>query len=362
MKTILIIDDDEGIRSTFGMALRSKGYRVIEADSGLTGFELAQQQLPDLILSDISMPGGDGQALLHHIRNNPELSSKQVVLMTGRADLVTPRKGMEQGADDFLVKPVSLQDLFQCVDARMNRAQINWRVEDRMLAKLRSSMHSNIPHEFFTPLGGIIGLAEVLRSDISTFSPDEVQDILRDIHHSALRLHRTLKNYLLILDLESISPDAVLSVGQMSPPDITTSITNGVKAATRRHDRAADAVVEVAECHMRANPTDLELMVEELVDNACNYSRRGSPITVKFTSDAVLTVTDQGRGMSPEELKHIGAFQQMDRKKHQQQGLGLGLVLVQKLAMVSGANFSIKSELAKGTAVRVAFQIVNMSP
>lgn len=129
MKTILLIDDDEAIRSTFGIALRSKGYRVIEANSGQTGFDLAQQQLPDLILSDISMPGGDGQALLRQIRQDEELSSKQVVLMTGRADLVTPRNGMEQGADDFLIKPVTLDALLRCVEARMNRAQISWRVE-----------------------------------------------------------------------------------------------------------------------------------------------------------------------------------------------------------------------------------------
>ncbi len=159
MKTILLLDDDENILSTFSMALRHHGYRVIEATSGDAGFELAQQHLPDLILSDISMPGKDGQAVLKMIREHPELSTKQVVLMTGQTHLVTLRKGMELGADDFLVKPVSLGDLLRCVEARMERAQIHWRVEDRLLAKLRSTLQSSLPHELFTPLGGIIGLA-----------------------------------------------------------------------------------------------------------------------------------------------------------------------------------------------------------
>src|SRR5471030_1329480 len=113
------------------------------------------------------MPGNDGQAVLQQIRLDPELNTKQVVLMTGQTHLVTPRRGMELGADDFLVKPVSLGDLLRCVEARLQRAQIHWRVEDRMLTGLRTSLQSSLPHELFTPLGGIIGLADILCSDES---------------------------------------------------------------------------------------------------------------------------------------------------------------------------------------------------
>src|SRR5271170_1185382 len=140
MKTILLIDDDQQVRSMFGVALRRNGYHVIEADSGVAGLSMARQHLPDLILSDIHMPGGDGSTLLRDIRHDPELRSKQVVLMTGRPDLVTPRKGMDDGADDFLVKPVSLEALLSCMEARFNRASISWRVEDKMLAELLSSV------------------------------------------------------------------------------------------------------------------------------------------------------------------------------------------------------------------------------
>ena len=62
--------------------------------------------------------------------------------------------------------------------------------------------------------------------------------------------------------------------------------------------------------------------------------------------------------MSPEEIAQVGSFQQFDRKKHEQQGLGLGLALVQKLAARCGAVMSIHSELTKGTTVKVAFRLV----
>jgi len=141
-----------------------------------------------------------------------------VNLMTGRTDLVTSRKGMEEGADDFLVKPVSLQALLGCVKARLNRASISWRVEDQMLDQLRSSMPSQLPHEFYTPLAGIIGLTEILRADLRSDSPmlnrAQINEIHNGVYQSAIRLHRTLRNYILILDLQTASCPSV-------PPPLT---------------------------------------------------------------------------------------------------------------------------------------------
>lgn len=126
MPTILLIDDDAQVRKAYGLALRQRGYHLIEADSGCAGLEAAKKFLPDLILTDIQMPGGDGQSLLYHLRHHPELSAKQVILMTGRPDLVPTRTGMEAGADDFLIKPFTIDALISCVEARLRRAEIHW--------------------------------------------------------------------------------------------------------------------------------------------------------------------------------------------------------------------------------------------
>jgi CheY-like chemotaxis protein len=93
MKTILLIDEEEGVRLTFGQALRRKGYHVIESDSGADGLEMARRHLPDLILSDFEMPRGDGSSVLRDIRRDSELRFKQGVLMTVRPDLITACKG-----------------------------------------------------------------------------------------------------------------------------------------------------------------------------------------------------------------------------------------------------------------------------
>lgn len=353
MKTILLIDDDQQLRAMFAVSLRKGGYHVIEADSGDSGLKMARQQLPDLILSDIHMPSGDGSTLLRDIRRDPELKTKQVVLMTGRPDIVTPRKGMENGADDFLIKPVSWEALRSCVEARFSRASVSWRVEDQMLAHLRSSVPSHLPHEFFTPLAGIIGLMEILRSEFPALAPEEVQDIHNDVYQSALRLHRTLRNYLLILDLETGAPDALL--GSLSPSRVEEAVRAGVDEALRLNLRKDNLTVCVEACFLSVKPGDLSRMVEELVDNACKFSRQGTPIRVELSAGGHLSITDEGKGMSPEEISQIGAFQQFGRKKNEQQGLGLGLVLVQKLTALYDGKFLIKSGSGDGTRVEITF-------
>ena len=127
MKTILLVDDDLPLRTLFGLALRRSVYHVIEADSGVVGLEMARRHLPDVILTDVHMPGGDGPSLLRDIRRDPELKSRQIVLMTGRTDLFTRPEGLEEGADDFLIKPFSLEELRNCVEARLSAAEMDRR-------------------------------------------------------------------------------------------------------------------------------------------------------------------------------------------------------------------------------------------
>jgi len=353
MKTILLIDDDPQVRKIFGLTLRRYGYHVLEADCGVAGFEIARQFLPDLILSDINMPGGDGSTLLHNIRRDSELRSRQVVLMTGKSNVITPRQGMEEGADDFLIKPIGLQELLNCMKARFDRASINWRVADQTLAQLSFSLPSQLPHEFFTPLAGIIGLMDILCCDDSTLTPKEVGDIHRDVHQSALRLHRTLRNYLHLLDLQTASSET--APGSLPPGEVEKGIQNGVTEALRQHARREDLTVKVTACPILAKRGDLDRIVEELVDNACKFSRQGTPVKLDLTAEGRMTVVDGGRGLTAEEISRIGAFQQFDRKKYEQQGLGLGLVLVQKLTALYGANFQINSRPGEGTQVEIMF-------
>ena len=355
MKTLLVIDDDEAIRGNYSLALEHAGYHVLTAADGNQGVEIARRHLPDLILCDINMPGMDGRTVLRTLREDITAGATQIVLMTGNTKALSTREAMALGADDFLTKPFGVVQLMRCVEARLQRAQIHGRVADRAISDLRASLRSSLPHELFTPLAGILGLTAALRDDFPQLAPAEIRELLADIEKSGWRLHRTLKNYLMVLDLET-GPAPEQATPVLGGDDPPAAVTNGATTAARRHQREADLTVQASACTISVQAAELTTMTEEMVDNACSFSRPGTPITVRLTAPGRLQVSDQGRGMTPDQIRQIGAFRQFDRKKHEQQGLGLGLVLVGKLAARVGAGFSLASEPGTGTTVTVEFK------
>lgn len=351
MKTVLIIDDDPEILETFAYALSEEGLRVLTAPNAEDGITLARQHLPDLILTDIDLPGADGRSVLRRLRGDRELGAVQIVLMTGNSAIVTPRAGMELGADDFLLKPIEYETLVNCVRARLRRARIHWRVEDQVVAGLRANLSSTLPHEFFTPLAGILGLLQILRGSGDEVSVAERNELLDEMERSGWRLHRTLRNYLHIVEPDSCGTcesehTAMVDVHALQPV---------LKSVMERHGRQADLVAEIAGGSAIRATSGLLMIVEELVENACTFSRVGSPVEVRWSADGCLRVSDHGRGMTPDQIQRIGAFQQFDRKVFEQQGLGLGLALVLKQARRLSAQVSIESQPGEGTTVQVVF-------
>jgi signal transduction histidine kinase len=261
---------------------------------------------------------------------------------------------MEAGADDFLVKPFSMEALFSCIEARLNRAEIHWRVEDRNLDKLRSSLLATLPHELFTPLAAMMGLAEYLYSHATLVSLDEMQELHKDIYGSGLRLHRTLTNYFRILGLENES-SKLEERTLLASDEVRSTILAAIDAVLARPGPPRTITMELSQLPLFVHRNDLSTLVDELVDNARKFSGMGSEITVRLEKHGKLTVADQGRGMTKEQIGQVGAFQQFDRHQHAQQGLGLGLFLVKKLAERNGAKLAIESQPGQGTKVSLTF-------
>jgi two-component system, sensor histidine kinase and response regulator len=350
LKTVLIIDDDVHFTATLTLGLESHGYRTLCAPDAAAGWKLAHAHLPDLILCDIDMPAKDGRRLLQEMRTDPVLADRQFVLMTGKTALGSPRAAMDLGADDLLLKPFGLPELLRCVAARVQRAALSRRVDDRLVEQVRESLHSTLPQEFFTPLAGILGLAEQLESQLENLNKDEIRQDLHDIRLAGRRLHRVLRNYLLILELDA--PDSARPHSLLGAESVVTALSTGIRAAGERRQRASDIVAELAGAELRADPQDLAILAEELVDNALAFSRKDTPVRVRSWVEADrlhFSVTDLGRGMTPEQLAQLGAFRQPEHRLPGQRGLGLGVALVRKLARHLGGDFRLESEAGKGT-------------
>ncbi|HVZ64931.1 MAG TPA: hybrid sensor histidine kinase/response regulator [Lacunisphaera sp.] len=351
LQSIHIIDDDAQLCTALSAGLEAFGYRTVSSTSATLGWAAARQEPPDLILCDINMPGTNGHRLLQEIRADPLLGNCQFVFMSGNPTYAHPRVGMNRGADDFLVKPFTLDALVSCVEARLRRKEISRQREATLIGELRASLHKWMPHEFFTPLTGILGFAELLDQDLLTMKPDEVREAVHGIHKSAQRLHRTLRNYLFTLD--RLNPDSGAPFPVLKAETVGEVLRRGAEAAVARHDkRRSDLAVDMAPAALSVGPHELGLLVEELLDNAFSFSAPRTPVRLvvrRRGASLELAVTDAGRGMTTEQLKALGAFRQFERPTFEQQGLGLGLFIVRQVVRRLGGRLQINSLPGKGT-------------
>ncbi|QQE64229.1 GGDEF domain-containing response regulator [Leptolyngbya sp. BL0902] len=121
MTKILIIEDEAFIRENLEDILSLEGFETVTAADGMAGIAMAQRDLPDLIICDIMMPYGDGYSVIQALRNGPQTKAIPFIFLTAKADRASLRQGMTLGADDYLTKPFTPQEVIGSVRTRLER-------------------------------------------------------------------------------------------------------------------------------------------------------------------------------------------------------------------------------------------------
>src|SRR5262245_33307381 len=123
MTRILIIEDHDTLRNQLMQVLQLTQYEVVGASNGSMGTQLAQDLHPDLILCDIMMGKMDGYEVLQKLRQNPATAATPFIFMTAKDDRASLRQGMALGADDYLTKPFTTDELLDAIQSRLNRRE-----------------------------------------------------------------------------------------------------------------------------------------------------------------------------------------------------------------------------------------------
>ena len=358
MKKILVIDDEEWLREMVQLALRQRGYEVVEAENGAVGIEKARKELPDLVLCDVNMERVDGYLTLSSLRSEPTTAAIPFILMTGLADNAGMRHGMELGADDYLPKPFTLDALYAAVEARLKKAQTVREEAERKLASLRDSISMALPHELRTPLNGILAYGEILTADSASLQPEEIAEMGQVIYQSGKRLERLVENFLIYAQIELLSadPQKVHSLRGKPTEHPAAIVEEHARKQAAEAGRGSDLRLQVDDTPVPMSPEYLSKVVDELVQNAFKFSNANQVVNVELSEtpkDVVLLIGDHGRGFSTEYITKVGAYMQFDRKMHEQQGLGLGLSIAKRLTELHGGTLTIQSGRGAGTSITV---------
>jgi CheY-like chemotaxis protein len=116
MKRILIIEDNSFIRENFVEFLNMSGFKILSANNGKEGIEMAREYLPDLIICDVLMPVMDGYEVLRLLQNKPDTYLIPFIFSTSKSEKIDYAEGMRLGADDYLVKPFEMETLLNKIE------------------------------------------------------------------------------------------------------------------------------------------------------------------------------------------------------------------------------------------------------
>ena len=378
-KAAILVVDDEPINFDVIEALLDDGDYVLHyASNGQEALDCLGIFAPDLILLDVMMPGLDGIEVCRRIKAMPQWQAVPVVMVTALTEKQDLARCLNEGADDFLSKPLSPPELrarvqsmlrhkrqFDTIQSLSGRQASTIAMLQSSLQELRSNVATSLPHELNTPLHGISGIIELLLRHRDGMDDTEIDEFLGLAQQSTKRLERLIHRFLLGLQLGLVGDGEQKTSKPTARPNAILStdfIASCAKEQSQAAQREGDLGLSLPLASILADPGDLTFIIEELLGNAFKFSDPGKPVTVSgetVGNDLELKITDRGRGMTKDQMDRIGAFMQFDRGHYEQQGIGLGLEIVKKLTACHQWRFSMTSTVGLGTEVGIGLPLAS---
>ncbi len=351
MKKILAIDDDVDFLTVLQMTLEDT-FIFKSVNENSMAEQMAVEFSPDLVICDVDMPNLNGFDILKIFQENPKLSHIPFIFLTGRSDEHSRRTGMNLGADDFLTKPFLPPVLIEAINIRLEKQKKIIRGISDSIKHTQDSILKVIPHEFRTPLNGVLGFSELLL-EFNGDSEMEKKEMALHIHKSGERLMETLEKF--------ITYFSIITNSIRRPSDVECSIdviASVVDTLTEKYSQQNPIVFTRSNIFFPLSSDHLKIIATEIISNALKFSEKNSTIDVTVIGDerwSGFSVSNSGTGMSPDEIAAIGPFKQFQREKKEQQGLGLGLFIAKYYTELYSGTMEINSSPGNRTTVTIRF-------
>lgn len=356
---ILIIDDAINELEKLNEILSGAGYRTISISDAKYAVRTTAAEMPDLIICSACLPEPGCYEILKTIRKNVSLCVIPFILITAGDEISSFREGMARGADDCIARSDDRETILAAVEQRLlSNERKRLQCEARM-DELRDCIAYSMPHEIYTPLSIIFGYADLLKQDHEKFSRFDIIEITDDITAAARRMQSLFSNVLLYARLEMILAGGEAERNAMINETVRVKgiVENLAVELGRKLERENDIKLIAEEGLIVMNEEFFCKALTEIINNAAKFSEKGSAIEIDARTENgmyVLSVKDNGRGMSCEEIAKLGAYLQFERKFYEQQGLGLGLAIVKKIAELYSGRLSVESEYGISTTVKLS--------
>jgi signal transduction histidine kinase len=353
--TRVLVADDNGDLRNFLVGILAPHFDVQAVADGREALAAIAESRPDLVLSDVMMPNLDGLELVRALREDPETRTLPVILLSARAGQEASLEGLSVGADDYLAKPFTSQELLARVRTHLNMAQ----ARNELNAELRRANEElkafsySVSHDLRAPLRAIDGFSEMLLEDCAEQLDDKGRHYLRTIRASTLRMGELIED---LLQLARVS-NAELS---RHPVDVS-GIARAVGEELKRNDPERRVSLAIQEgLTVGGDSRLLRIVLENLLGNAWKFTSRVSEPdialgTVERDGSETFVVRDNGVGF---DMSYANKLFRPFQRLHSESdfpGTGIGLATVHRIIERHGGR--VWAEGAPGRGASIFFTI-----
>lgn len=361
MDTVLIVDDEPDLLEGLRAVLEHEGFRVVACSDGHEARLRVFEDPPDIIISDVRMPGMDGWELVRELHQLPLTQHTPFLFLTGHVDPNTFSEALRSGVDGVMAKPIKSSELVAAVRTRLERSRAIGREGIDANALFRASLARTLPHGLNTSLHIIGGYAALLSSHIPG-TDIELQSYVRKIEDASRRLQSSLEKLWLVLSLEEQFADFLGGRDKREPG--TSALRPTVQAVatelSQAMHRSASIENSVPDVTVRIGDQHLKDLIREIVENAFLFSDHSRTVSVSGAVSpraATLTVTDHGRGITKEAIEGLSSFEEFQRQRFEMRGHGLGLTIIHRILRLNNGDIRIVSTPGEGTSVSVVLPL-----
>ncbi|MDJ0706077.1 MAG: hybrid sensor histidine kinase/response regulator [Leptolyngbyaceae cyanobacterium MO_188.B28] len=353
---ILVVDDSQENLDFIQAILEPVGYQLALAKDGKTALEKLETVQPQLVLSDVLMPRMDGVELTRQIRKRTQDSVYIPILLITAQESSDVVEGLDAGADDFIRKPVEVDELLARVRSLLRlkhsidkQAQMMHQIEDFV---------SRLTHDLRTPLVAAERMLELFQQEsFGPLTPEMAEglQLLWTNNNNLMQLTNTL--------LEVYRYESERKILNFSPLNLKELLQEVLQELRPLADEK-QLSIQIQLNSLIASGVRLELyrVFTNLIGNAIKFTEQGS-ITVELerspNEDGIeINITDTGMGVSPEDQAVL--FSRFRQGKHSKAGSGLGLYLSRQIIQAHGGSLSVHSALGEGSTFTIWLPSANV--
>jgi len=334
---ILLADDNADMRD-YVRRLLAERYEVVAVPEGLAALAAAQENPPDLVLTDIMMPGLDGFGLLRELRSNPQTRTTPVVLLSARAGEESTVEGLNAGADDYLAKPFSAQELLARIRTHLELARVRreWANEIEKSNKELESFSYSVSHDLRAPLRAIDGFSKAVLDEYAGKLDQQADHYLRRIRTGAQKMSAVIND---LLDLSRIGR-GVLRKESIS----LTELARNIVTELQRKDPLRKVVIEIEDgLFATCDSPFVTVALMHLLGNAWKYTAKRLDAHIKFGQEnnghgTAFYVQDNGAGFDLAYADKLFAPFQRLHLDSEFEGTGIGLATAHRVITCHGGR------------------------